>query len=113
MLSSRQWSLNIVNREHNHEMTQHFEGHKYAERLRPEQKDLFCEMATNMALQNHMSTLKKRRQLTATTTKHIYNSHHKLKQSIWGLRTKMQHLMKCSVDGKYVYSHRVLPNTET
>jgi hypothetical protein len=31
LLSCEQWSLNVVNGEHNHEMTQDFQGHKYVE----------------------------------------------------------------------------------
>jgi hypothetical protein len=30
LLSSGCWSLNIVNDEHNHDVTQNFQGHKYA-----------------------------------------------------------------------------------
>ncbi|MCH89189.1 otubain [Trifolium medium] len=72
LLSSRQWSLNVVKGEHNYEMTQHFQGHEYAEWLRLNEKDLVRELTGNMALpRNIMSTLKKRRQLTATTIKHI------------------------------------------
>ncbi|MCI31036.1 otubain, partial [Trifolium medium] len=40
LLSSGQWSLNVVNSEHKHEMTEDFQGHKYAERLLPEEKEL-------------------------------------------------------------------------
>ncbi|MCI23687.1 protein FAR1-RELATED SEQUENCE 5-like, partial [Trifolium medium] len=70
-------------------------------------------MTVNMELpRNIMSTLRKRRQLMATTIKHIYNARHGVKQFIQGPRTEMQHLMKCLVEGKYLYSHRVLPGTE-
>jgi hypothetical protein len=40
MLSAGCWSLNVVNGEHNHEMTQNFQGHKYGERLRPEEQEV-------------------------------------------------------------------------
>jgi hypothetical protein len=55
--------FNVVNGEHNHDMTQNFEGHKYVERLRlrPEEKELVRELIDNMAAsKNIMSTLKKR-----------------------------------------------------
>jgi hypothetical protein len=57
-----------VNSEHNHDVTQNFQGHKYAERLRPEEKELVRGLRDNMAApRNIMSTLKKRRVTTATT----------------------------------------------
>jgi hypothetical protein len=62
-------------------------GHKYVERLRLEEKDLVREMTSNMFfLRNIMSTLKKRRQVTARTIKHIHNTRHRSKQSIRGPR---------------------------
>jgi hypothetical protein len=71
-------------------------------------------MTANMDFwRNIISTLKKRYQVTPTTIKHIYNARHRLKQSIRGLRIETQHLMKCLVVGKYVWSHKVLPNTQT
>jgi hypothetical protein len=52
-----------VNSEHNHDVI-----HKYAERLRPEEKELVRGLRDNMAApRNIMSTLKKRRVTTATT----------------------------------------------
>jgi hypothetical protein len=49
LLSSGCWSLNIVKDEHNHDVTQNFQGHKYAERLRPGEKELVRELTDNMA----------------------------------------------------------------
>jgi hypothetical protein len=95
-------------------MTQNFQGHKYAERLRPEEKKLVQELTDNMAApRNIMATLKKRRKTTATTMKHIYNARYRMKKVDRGLRTEMQHLMKCLVEGKYLFNQRVLPSTET
>ncbi|MCI10649.1 FAR1-related protein [Trifolium medium] len=95
-------------------MTQHFQGHKIVERLRPDEKELVRELTENMVLpRNIMLTLKKRRQLTATTIKHIYNARYRIKKAIRGPRTELQHLMKCLVEGKYLYTHRVFPVTET
>jgi hypothetical protein len=72
-LNNKYWSLNVVNGEHNHDMTQYFQGHKYVERLRPKDKELVCELTENMALpRNIMSTLKIRRQLMATTMHQTY-----------------------------------------
>ncbi|XP_045830917.1 protein FAR1-RELATED SEQUENCE 5-like [Trifolium pratense] len=114
LLSSGQWSLNVVNDEHKHEMTGDFQGHKYAQRLLPEEKELVRELTENMALpRNIMTTQKKRRPQTATTMKHIYNIRCRMNMAIRGSRTKMQHLMKCMTEGKYLYNHRVIPGTET
>jgi hypothetical protein len=44
LLSSGRWSMNVVNCEHNHEMTKNFQSHKYVERFRPEEKKLVCEL---------------------------------------------------------------------
>jgi hypothetical protein len=52
--------LNVNNDEHNHEMTQNFQGHKNIERLRPDEKELVGELTENMAVPRNMSTLKKR-----------------------------------------------------
>ncbi|MCI47733.1 FAR1 DNA-binding domain protein, partial [Trifolium medium] len=49
-LSSGQWSLNVVNGEHNHEMTRDFQGHKYVEMLQTDEKELVRELTENMAL---------------------------------------------------------------
>jgi hypothetical protein len=45
--------------------------------------------------------------------KHIYNARYRMKKVDRGLRTEMQHLMKCLVEGKYLFNQRVLPSTET
>ncbi|PNY02756.1 protein FAR1-related sequence 5-like, partial [Trifolium pratense] len=95
LLRSGRWSLNVVNGEHDHEMNEHFQGHKYVERLRPEEKELVRELTKNMTLmRNIMSTLKKTWQLMATTIKHIYNARYRLKQSSRGPKTEMLHLLK-------------------
>jgi hypothetical protein len=57
-------------------MTQDFQGHKYVEWLRSNEKDLVRDM-TDALPRNIMSTLKKKRQLAATTIKHIYNARHR------------------------------------
>jgi hypothetical protein len=62
---------------------------------------------------NIMSTLKKRRETTVTTIKHIYNVHYKMKKSDRDPMIEMQHLMKCLIVWMYLFSHRVLPGTET
>jgi alpha-glucosidase len=105
LLSSECWRLNVVNNKHNHEMTQNFQVHKYAERLRPDEKDLVLELTESMAApRNIMSTLKKSWETMAR-----YN----LKKSNQGLRRKMRHQMKCLVEGKYLYTHIVLSDTKT
>ncbi|PNX94134.1 protein FAR1-related sequence 5-like [Trifolium pratense] len=94
-------------------MTEYFQGHKYAKRLLPEEKELVRELTENMALpRNIMLTLKKRRPQTATTMKHIYNIRCRKNKAIWGSRTEMQHLMKCMTKGKYLYNHIVILGTE-
>jgi hypothetical protein len=61
LLSNECWSLNVVNNEHNHEMTRHFQGYKYVERLRLDENALVRELTENMASpRNIMSALKKR-----------------------------------------------------
>jgi hypothetical protein len=40
LLISGCWILNVVNSEHDHDMNQNFLGHKYFERLRPDEKEL-------------------------------------------------------------------------
>jgi hypothetical protein len=78
-----------------------FQGHKHVERLRPDEKELVQELTENMAApRNIMSTLKNRRETTATTIKHIYDARYRLKKSNRGPRTEMHHLMKCLVEGK-------------
>jgi alpha-glucosidase len=49
----------------------------------------------------------------AITIKHIYNARYKLKKSSRGPGTEMEHLMKCLVECNYLYTHKVLPDTET
>jgi hypothetical protein len=98
LLSSKHWSLNVVNGEHNHDMTQYFQGHKYVKRLR---------LTENMALpRNIMSALKNGQQASnlwlQPCIKHIYNACYRLKKSSQGSRTEMQHLMKCLLEGKYL-----------
>ncbi|GAU13438.1 hypothetical protein TSUD_127340 [Trifolium subterraneum] len=94
-------------------MTQHFQGHKYVEQLRPDEKELMRELTENMALsRNSISNLKNGRQLTATTIKHIYNARYRLKKFSRGPRTEMQQLIKCLLEGIYLYTHGVLPDTE-
>jgi hypothetical protein len=114
LLSAGCWSLNVVNGEHNHELNQNFRGHKYGERLRPEEKELVREMTNNIAApKNIPSTLKKRRKSSCSNSKHIYNFRYRMKKAEWGPRTEMQHLMKCLVEGNYLISHSVLPGTDT
>jgi hypothetical protein len=36
-----------------------------------------------------------------------------MKKVDWGPRTEMHHLMKCLVEGNYLFSHRVLSGTDT
>jgi hypothetical protein len=48
LLSSKHWSLNVVNGEHNYDMTQYFQGHKYVKRLRSKDKELVCELTENI-----------------------------------------------------------------
>jgi hypothetical protein len=36
-----------------------------------------------------------------------------MKKVDWGPRTEMHHLMKCLVEGNYLFSHKVLPGTDT
>ncbi|PNX85140.1 FAR1-related protein [Trifolium pratense] len=60
-----------------------------------------------------MTTLKKRRPQAATTMKDIYNIRCRMNMAIRGSRIEMQHLMKCMTEGKYLYSHKVIPGTET
>jgi hypothetical protein len=113
LLSSGCWSLNIVNGEHNHDTTQHFQGHKYSEWLWLDEKELVPEQTENMdAPRNIMSTLKKRRVTTKTTIKHIYNVRYRMKKSNRDPMTEMQHIMKCLVVRKHLFSHIVLPGTE-
>jgi hypothetical protein len=114
LLISGCWILNVVNSEHDHDMNQNFLGHKYFERLRPDEKELVREMTDNMeASRNILSTLKKRRKTSTTTAKHIYNARYIMKKAGRGPRTEIQHLMKCLVEANYLFSHRVLPSTET
>jgi hypothetical protein len=74
LLSSGCWSLNVVNGEHNHNMTQKI--YKYAKRLRPDEKELVQELTKYMAApRNIMSTLRSGRQQqlqpSNTSTMHI------------------------------------------
>ncbi|MCH81048.1 FAR1-related protein, partial [Trifolium medium] len=85
--------LNVVNGVHNHKMTQNFEGHKVAERLTEEEKLLVRQMTKNNTLpRNIMTTLKKGRQMSATTVKHIYNVRYRMGKAVRGPRTELQHL---------------------
>ena len=46
LLSVGVWILRVGDRERNHETTQVFQGRKYVERLRPEEKRLIRESTT-------------------------------------------------------------------
>jgi hypothetical protein len=95
-------------------MTQNLQGHKCGEQLRPDKKELVREMTKNMAAtRNILSTLKKRRKTSALNAKHIHNAQYKMKKGDRGPRTEMHHLMKCLVEGNYLFSHRVLSGTDT
>jgi hypothetical protein len=94
-------------------MTQNFQGHKNGERLRPEEQEVVQEMTNNMAApRNILSTLKKWRKSSCSNSKHIYNFRYRIKKAEQGPRTEMQHLMKCLVEGNYLFTHRVLPGME-
>jgi len=70
-LSAGDWSLKVKD-EHNHEMAQTFQGHKYFERPRPEENMLILELTTSMVLlRNIMTTLHNRNGRSAITIKHI------------------------------------------
>jgi len=114
LLSVGAWSLRVRDGEHNHEISQCFQGNKYVKRLKLEENRHVHEITTSMVLpRNILTKLKKRNGKSATTIKHIYNECHRYKQSIRFSRSEMQHLFKCLVGDKYVYNNRLVGDSET
>jgi hypothetical protein len=62
-------------------MTKRFEGHKYVERLKPEEALIVREMSkNNTLLRNILSTIRNKSSTSSTTIKHIYNACHRLRK---------------------------------
>jgi alpha-glucosidase len=113
LLSSGQWSLNDVDEKSNCKMGKILQGHKYAERLKLEDKVLVREMTNNLILsRNILSMLKKRSSMSLTTIKHIDNAHHEYKQPICGPRSEMPQLLKCLSDNIHSFNYKLVSDTE-
>ena len=72
LLSVGDWSLEVEDEEHSHEMAQTFQCHKNFGRPRSVENKLVLELTTSMVLQiNIMTTLRNRNRRSAITIKHI------------------------------------------
>ncbi|CAJ2668212.1 unnamed protein product [Trifolium pratense] len=113
-LSTQVWSLNVVNGEHNHELSNNHEGHILAGRLQPEEKEVVCELTRNLvAPKNILSTLKGRNPETKISMKAVYNARQRLKKELRGEMTEMQQLMKCCESNKYFHKCRTVGDSTT
>lgn len=106
-LSSKQWSLSVVNGVHNHEFDRELDGHLIAGRLKPEEMEVIAEMTRNLVVPRKiMTTLKERDPNNVTNKKQIYNACHRLKAKVRGSRTEMQHFLDCLAKKNYVFNCR-------
>jgi hypothetical protein len=80
-LSCGDWSVRVINGTHNNIMANRLEGHKYVERLIPEDEVLVHEMSKNNAPpRSILCTIRNKNSTSATTIKHIYNVHQRLRK---------------------------------
>jgi hypothetical protein len=113
-LSSGEWTVSVIDGTHNHIMANRLEGHKYAKQLIPEKVALVREMSKNNAPpRNISSTIRNKNSTSATTIKHIYNAHQRVRKADRRERTEMQQLFKCLSDGKYTCNTRLLSDNQT
>lgn len=73
---SRIGALELVE-EHKYEMTKVIKGHKIVRRLNPNDNKLLCEVTNSMVPPRHILTTLRNKNDRNSTTKHIYNVHHK------------------------------------
>ncbi|KEH15813.1 otubain, putative, partial [Medicago truncatula] len=98
------WSLQVGDGRHNHDMEEVLKGHKIVGRLNPNESLYLHELTdSNIYLRKILTNLRKRNSKTSTNIKHIYNACHRYRQSIRGTRTDMQHLLKLLVEKEYMY----------
>ena len=100
---SNEWSLNILNGVHNHPIGSKLEGHHLAGILIEKDKKIVANLTRNMVEpKNILMNLKDKRKYTLTNIKQVYNAHQRFKKFVRDERSKMQHMLKCLKDHKYV-----------
>jgi hypothetical protein len=101
---SNEWSLSIFNGVHNHPMWSKLQGHLLACISTEKDKEIVIDLTRIMVEpKNILMNLKDKRKYRLTNIKQVCNAHQRFKKSIRAESSKMQHLLKCFKDHKYVY----------
>ncbi|AES98802.1 hypothetical protein MTR_5g073000 [Medicago truncatula] len=86
------WSLQVGDGRHNHDMEEVLKGHKIVGHLNPNESLYLHELTdSNIHSRKILTNLRKRNSKTSTIIKHIYNACHWYRESIRGMRTSMKY----------------------
>ncbi|XP_057426429.1 PKS-NRPS hybrid synthetase cheA-like [Lotus japonicus] len=109
----RDWRLKVMEGIHNHEPARSLLGHNFVGRLKPGEKEQVGKMTRSWVPPRKMLlTLKENNPSNLTTISQIYGVCKRLRKSLRGGLTEMQHLLKKLDGDKYVHFERHEPGSE-
>ncbi|XP_058751844.1 uncharacterized protein LOC131624939 [Vicia villosa] len=102
------WKFNVISDLHNHALQSKLAGHPIVRRLKPEEKEIVSDMSlVSVAPKNILAYLKRKRPVSVSNIKQVYNARYLNNTAIRGPRSKMQQLLKLLDDNHYVSRYTV------